>query len=145
MPQTFKVNIKGSDEFIKAAKAYAKKQSRDLNTILGEGAIETQSEAQRSILSHQSRGALYVKSSGVTHQASLEGYPPNSDTGTLVKNITVETIKGGYEVGSRKGAPWGAWLEFGTSRVGARPWLQPAYDRVVKTMMDKFKKDLGKA
>jgi len=144
MPQMLKVEITGSDKFIKAAKAYAKKQSRDLNAILGEAAIETQGEAQRSILSHQSKGAIYEKRNGVTHQASLEGYPPNSDTGTLVKNITIETIKGGYEVGSRKGAPWGAWLEFGTSRVGARPWLQPAYDKIVGKMMDRFKKELGK-
>lgn len=144
MPQTFKVEIKGRDDFIKAARAFAKKQSRDLDAILAEGAIATQSEAQRSILSHQSKGVIYEKRNGVTHQASLEGYPPNSDTGALVKNITIETVSGGYEVGSRKGAPWGAWLEFGTSKVGARPWLQPAYDKIVGLMMDKFKKELGK-
>lgn len=91
--------------------------------------------AKQSILEHQSRGRIY-KRGNITHQASTQGNPPNSDTGTLVNNIRVEKIKGGYDVGSRKGAPHGLWLELGELK---RPWLMPAYEKAIKNVINKFK------
>ena len=138
MPQTLRVELKGATEFAATAKKIAKQANIDVDQILAAGAIETQSAAQQSILSHLSKGEIYKRGS-ITHQASTAGNPPNSDTGTLVKNITVEKIKGGYDVGSRKGAPWGLWLEFGTSKVAARPWLLPAYEKAIKSVINRFK------
>lgn len=138
MPQTLRVELKGATEFAATAKKIAKQANIDVDQILAAGAIETQSAAQQSILSHLSKGEIYKRGS-ITHQASTAGNPPNSDTGTLVKNITVEKIKGGYDVGSRKGAPWGLWLEFGTSKVSPRPWLLPAYEKAIKSVINRFK------
>ena len=143
MPQTFKMEITGDKAFIKAANAYAKKQGIDLEKILSDGAISLENESKASILSHKSKGNIYLRGS-TQHQASTAGNPPNSDTGTLVKNITIEKIKGGFDIGSRKGAPWGAWLEFGTNKISPRPWLQPAYDKVTKELMQYFKERLGR-
>lgn len=138
-----KVEITGDKDFMRAAKSYAKKQSIDLDKILADGAISLEGQAKALILSHASKGVIYQRGN-IQHQASVAGSPPNSDTGTLVKNITVEKIKGGYDVGSRKGAPWGAWLEFGTNRVSPRPWLQPTYNKVVNELMGYFKEKLGR-
>lgn len=143
MPQTLKVEISGDKDFLKAAKAYAKKQSVDLDAALSMAAINLEGQSKQLILSHASKGVIYQRGT-VQHQASVAGSPPNSDTGTLVKNITIEKIKGGYDVGSRKGAPWGLWLEFGTNRIAPRPWLQPTYDKVVKELINYFKEKIGR-
>ncbi len=57
---------------------------------------------------------------------SPEGSPPNTDTGNLVRNIQRRTDGKTVEVGSFEKAPYGKHLEFGTYKMGARPWLRPA-------------------
>jgi len=60
-----------------------------------------------------------------THQASAPGAYPATDTGRLASSVrmilpTASAIVG--EVGTA--VKYGAWLEFGTSRMAARPWLR---------------------
>ena len=134
IPLTYKVEISGSKEFDSLAKKLKRRADGSLEKLLADGAITTQSNAKEAILSHQSKGIIYKRGS-VTHQASTAGNPPNSDTGVLVNNITIQKIPGGYDVGSRKGAPHGFWLEFGTSKMEARPWLTPSFDKAVKVII----------
>lgn len=76
-----------------------------------------QVEAQLSI----SRGAV----SGAGHVPSAPGEPPNYDSGVLANNIeTVQTGPLSVEVSSN--APYGAALEFGTSKMSERPYMRPA-------------------
>lgn len=138
-PLTFKVEIKGNKEFQALCKKMQKRANGSLEKLLADGAISTEGAAKQAILSHQSKGVIY-KRGEKTHQASTEGNPPNSDTGVLVANITIEKIKGGYDVGSRKGAPHGLYLEFGTSKMGARPWLTPSFDQAVRGILDAAKR-----
>ncbi len=69
--------------------------------------------------------------SGKNHVPSLPGQPPNQDTGVLGNNIETVLLfdeKGPYvEVTSN--APYSRALEEGTSRMAARPFMQPALDR----------------
>lgn len=63
--------------------------------------------------------------SGKNHKPSAPGEPPNNFTGTLAGNIEVtqpEQLK--VEVSSS--APYSAALEFGTSKMAARPFMAPA-------------------
>jgi hypothetical protein len=51
------------------------------------------------------------------------------DTGTLRSSITYEVDEDklvGYVGSNLKDPPYGAYLEFGTSRMKPRPWLKPA-------------------
>lgn len=65
--------------------------------------------------------------SGKGHVPSIAPNPPNNDTGVLASNI--ETIqKAPLVVEVRSSAPYSAALEFGTSRMAARPFMQPALD-----------------
>lgn len=65
--------------------------------------------------------------SGSGHVASLPGQAPNNDTGTLANNIeTVQREPLLVEVSSN--AEHSAPLEFGTSRMAARPFMAPARD-----------------
>jgi len=65
-----------------------------------------------------------------THQASAPGAYPATDTGRLASSVrmilpTASAIVG--EVGTA--VKYGAWLEFGTSSMAARPWLLPSFER----------------
>ena len=66
--------------------------------------------------------------SGRNHVPSAPGLPPNQDTGHLADNITAErTGLTTAEVSSN--AEYSAPLEFGTSKMSARPFMQPAADK----------------
>lgn len=74
------------------------------------------------------------------HQASAPGEPPAIDTGELAQHIIIEVSESGYEgsVGVAVGetsknakatiGEIGKWLEMGSSKVAARPWLKPAFE-----------------
>lgn len=74
--------------------------------------------------------SYYMHNKQIAHHPSLAFNPPAVDTGTLRRSITytVDGTKG--EVGSTlKNPPYGAYLEYGTSRMKPRPWLKPATDK----------------
>jgi len=127
----FTVEVKGID-VLNATIARIKKNAPEaVGKVLYEGALQTHGEAVRSIQGHVSAGETYGK-----HTASAPGNPPNTDTGNLVSNITVQKIAGGFDVGSRSGAPYGVALEFGTSKMMPRPWLRPAAEKGIKAALD---------
>lgn len=68
------------------------------------------------------------------HYPSLPNNPPAVDTGTLRRSITFDVETDESKVTGRVGStildpPYGAYLEFGTSRMIQRPWLRPALER----------------
>lgn len=64
---------------------------------------------------------------GVTHVASLPGYPPNVDIGTLTNSLHwVKT--GRLEREIRDGVLYGILLEDGTEKMGSRPFVRPVFD-----------------
>ncbi len=65
--------------------------------------------------------------SGKHHKPSNPGEPPMNDTGFLARQIEVkQTAPLKVEVSSN--APYAADLEFGTSKMAARPYMAPARD-----------------
>lgn len=91
-------------------------------------ATETQALAVRGVNGPPKSGRTYVKSNPTrTHTASAPGQYPASDTGRLVSSIVAQPIASGYEVGTN--VDYGPMLEFGTSRMAARPWLLPSFER----------------
>lgn len=95
-----------------------------------------QVEAQISITS----GAV----SGKRHQPSKPGDPPNQDTGALANNIeTVQVAPLVVEVSSN--APYAAPLEFGTSRMEARPYMAPARDAKRQEVTQLIRKAVDRA
>ena len=108
------------------APKYAKveaKYASVVKNIIASGVQDTMNIAKTSIQQHQSKGRTYGK-----HTASVAGNPPNSDTGFLASNIfmVLDADKFGGAVESR--ADYSGFLEFGTSKMGARPYLQPALE-----------------
>lgn len=94
---------------------------RAVGSALFAAGQKIQVEAQLSI----TRGAV----SGKNHVPSKPGQPPNADTHFLANNIeTVQKEPLVVEVSSN--APYSAPLEFGTSRMAARPFMRPARDKM---------------
>lgn len=84
-----------------------------------------QQDARISITSGSASGR-----SGGKHQhvPSSPGEPPNNFTGHLANNIEARST-GLTEAEVSSNAEYSAALEFGTSKMSARPFMQPAADK----------------
>ena len=105
------------------------KYESQVERIIVKGANDVRNTAVKSINTHQSSGVTYEKyNPRRTHTASTAGNPPNTDTGYLARNIhiVVDGDKHGASVESR--ADYSEALEFGTSKMAARPFMQPALE-----------------
>lgn len=82
-----------------------------------------------------------------THTASAPNQPPASDTGFLVSQITmkVKTHSNGSVEGSIiSSAPYSKALEFGTTNMTERPFMQPALEKNRRKIEGLFKKGVLK-
>ena len=109
--------------------------------VLYVGADMIRSEAFRSI----SAGSV----SGKGHVPSQPGEAPNRDTGVLQAHLRAELVSP-LEAQVASEAPYAAALEFGTSKMEARPYMRPARDkqageiqRLFETEIDKLVKGSG--
>ena len=61
-------------------------------------------------------------------RASASGEYPATDTGFLISNINVNIKNNGYTGLVESNAQYSSHLEFGTSKMGARPFMQPSLE-----------------
>ena len=90
------------------------------------------------------------------HFSSKPGSPPAIDFGNLIRSFVVDETIDGVEVGVglnisltkgiKKGslASYAENLEFGTSKMAARPFMQPATERQTAGLEDRLKKAILK-
>ena len=109
--------------------------NRNVQSIIALGGQLVRNTAVKSIQQHQSQGVTYGN-----HTASTAGNPPNSDTGYLASNIfvVIDQNKMGSSVESR--ADYSEALEFGTSKMAARPFMQPALEENRRKIIQMFAK-----
>lgn len=77
--------------------------------------------------------------------ASKPGDPPNTDTGRLVQSIKFDFQDGGLTGRVGTNLKYGAWLEFGTKNMEARPWLSTAVAMASKEVAKIFAAALRKS
>ncbi len=114
-------NITGGRELTDRLRRMADTVGPRLSDALLDAGEMIQKEAQISI----TEGAQ----SGKGHVASRPGEPPNNNLGTLanhIESVRVAPLK--VEVSSN--APYAAHLEYGTSKMAARPYMEPAVAKV---------------
>ena len=90
---------------------------------------ETRAIAVQGILAVNKSGTTYTRG-GVSHTASAAGEYPANDTGYLASNINVQPSTTGLSGSVESGANYSAHLEFGTSKMAARPFMQPSAEQV---------------
>lgn len=97
--------------------------------IVGYGLQEIRGIAVKGILAGNKSGRTYTRG-GVTHTASAAGEYPASDTGFLASNIHISRSPSGLSGAVESRANYSEALEFGTSKMAARPFLQPSAEEV---------------
>jgi HK97 gp10 family phage protein len=99
-------------------------------------ANEVRTDAIKSIMSKSAGHPVRRSRQGggtYAHIAANVGQAPNNDNGDLVKSIAVEKESDAhYVVGSN--LEYSAWLEMGTKKMGAHPWLEPALRRNIDNL-----------
>lgn len=133
-------------------KAFNKKLNKKLTDnkvkeYVTRGTMMVQNTAKESIMKGGT-GRLYEKyEPRRSHRASAPNEPPASDTGFLVSQITmdVDVKPNGTVVGQIiSAAPYSKHLEFGTTNMTERPFMQPALQKNKRKIEAMFKKGVLK-
>ena len=140
---TFKFS--GVEDATKALEKVKEDLEKDMKEVLLGGGQLIRGEAVRSIQQGSKSGKTYKKYNPTrTHKASAPGEAPASDTGFLVSNIRVKEQKDVVVVSSE--ASYSKFLEFGTSKMLARPFLFPAFEKskpkIAEVIFRKIKQSL---
>ena len=105
-------------------------------TKVTEGAADVMAEnMKKSILTGAKSGQQYF-SNGKRHQSSAPGQAPANNTGALVRSIKVK--KNGRNATITISKDYAIYLEFGTSKMRARPFIIPAFLKTKKWFTDKL-------
>lgn len=79
--------------------------------------------------------------SGRAHHPSLPGNFPATDSGALKGSILFDAEGFKFTIGSRiLDPPYPKFLEEGTKRIFARPWLEPAMEQEKPILIEKLRK-----
>lgn len=122
------------EEFIQIL---ADKQGR-VETEIGKALAKSCALVQRTAMESMrdtptdSTKRYFTHNKTIAHHPSLPNNPPAVDTGTLRRSITYTVNEKELygEVGNTvSDSPYGAYLEFGTSKMKPRPWLKPAIEK----------------
>lgn len=128
--------VTGTEEVISKIKLKDFQMRAAFVKVIKESAILVEGDCKKS-----------MSGTGTPHIPSKPGEPPAVMTGKLKASITHE-VKAGEEmeakVGIRGGTlpdtkNYGYFLEFGTSKMVKRPFLRPALDKNLQTIVDKIK------
>lgn len=110
-------------------RAVIKDYEGDLRQLVGRAGNLVRNTAVQSINQGAKSGVMYEKyNPRRTHRASAAGEPPATDTGFLVNNIALKLDVDGLGASVESRADYSQFLEFGTSKMAARPFMQPALE-----------------
>ena len=124
------MGLKGAAEHIRRLRRLSSPEAAKIaGAIAYEGADTIRAEAHRLV----SAGSV----SGKFHVPSRPGEPPNRDTGVLQANFVVIRT-GPLSAQFRSEAPYAAALEWGTSKMAARPYVRTARDNKLDEIRARF-------
>jgi len=117
----------------------------NLRALVGRAGNLVRNTAVTSINQGAKSGVTYqLYNPRRTHTASSAGQPPATDTGFLVNNIVLDIDNNGLGANVESRADYSAFLEFGTSKMAARPFMQPALEEN-KPKINRLAKQMVKA
>ena len=142
----FSVKIEGLDKLAQNSKALQQAVEEEIGKGLYASANLVAGDAKRSILEGGKSGRTYTRRT-VTHRASAPGEPPASDTGRLVTSISakLESKLSAVAIAGNSVVKYARMLEFGTSRMSARPFFLPALEKNRRAITDRLKQALASA
>jgi HK97 gp10 family phage protein len=137
-----KVKVKIVDKSQNSIKQARAKYSSALASVIFQSANFCRNHAIQNIARGTKTGRLYTRN-GIQHQASAVGEYPATDTGELIASIAVEIDADKLGASVQATAPHAEYLEFGTSKMRARPFLQPSAEATRPRMRAFLRKVLG--
>lgn len=121
------IELDGMQQLLGQLKALGVDAQEVVEEVMFDLATDTQNFAIQGIQQGPKSGRTYSRGT-VTHVASAPGQYPATDTGRLVSSVRyIMESATSYRVGTS--VEYGPMLEFGTSRMAARPWLLPSFER----------------
>jgi HK97 gp10 family phage protein len=127
---TVTIRLEGSDQLQRQLRRLAGDLREEAGRTVLATAIEMRADIVTSIQRGPASGITYKKSNPTrTHTASAPGQPPMSDTGRLANSITFDRL-GDLTATVGSALNYAPWLEYGTSRMAARPFFRPAVERM---------------
>lgn len=134
--------FKGFSSLEKKLKKLENEIDKPALQALGEAAVIIHGAAVRSI---QSKDGVKKLVGGREIIVSLPGNPPNTQTGRLVKSIKIVLNKAELTAQVGSNLFYAFYLEFGTSKMAARPWLGPAFQKNKKVIGEIFSRRIKEA
>ena len=120
--------------------ARALSNGKVIQMIINDASIRTFEEIDKRISKTQGTGKGY-KRNGVVHVASAPGQPPTVDTGYLKSTLSIKnprTTFGGFRTIISVAESPGLDLEFGNSKLAARPFFISSLNYVLSTQLDQI-------
>lgn len=128
----------------KLADAVFKKSEQKVRSVVYQATNYVRTEAVKSIVQNPRRGAEVVRYNPKrTVRTSAEGDPPAQDSGNLANLVSVEVRSDNLSGKVISNADYSKALEYGTSKMAARPFMQPAADKARVLINRKLKSLIG--
>jgi HK97 gp10 family phage protein len=127
---TVTIRLEGSDQLQRQLRRLSDDLRREVGQVVLGAAVEMRADIVTSIQRGPASGVTYKKSNPTrTHTASAPGQPPMTDTGRLANSITFDRV-GDLTATVGSALDYALHLEYGTSRMAARPFFRPAVERM---------------
>ena len=127
---TVTIRLEGSEQLQRELRRLSDDLRREVGQVVLGAAVEMRADIVTSIQRGPASGRVYEKyNPRRTHKASAPGQAPMSDTGRLANSITFDRV-GDLTATVGSALNYAPWLEYGTSRMAARPFFRPAVERM---------------
>lgn len=121
------MTVRNADKLIKKLQQIPLDSRGDIGAALATSIIDLDAYAKEKMQGGGRSGRTYRRGTRGMHQASAPGEFPKSDYGQLVKSLFIRVGADKLSAFFGTKLAYGRYLEFGTSRMAARPWLRPTF------------------
>lgn len=139
--------VEGLADTLKAFERLGVAGKREAKKAITATTQKVRGDAIKSIQRGTKTGTVYERGPGQnlspTHRASAAGEAPATDTGRLVGSAGAEVS--GLTGKVKFTAKYATWLEYGTMKMDARPFLAPAVQANAQYLIDKLTAGINKA
>lgn len=120
--------VSGQRELTQTLRNIKRAANKAAEREVSRAALAVKSTAVNKIQRGPATGVIYERTKPFkgTHRASAPGEPPMSDTGRLAGSV--ESKRQGLTAWVFTEVEYGRFLEFGTTKMDARPWLFPSLE-----------------
>jgi len=142
------IKIKNKNRLISRLKNLSEASQLPVKQTVFKSALKIENDTKK-LIATGSRSGVIDSRGGITFRRSAPVEPPKTDTGRLVSSIKKTKFKNGFEYLVGTNVTYGRFLEFGTTKMLPRPWLQPTFlknkKEITKNIDNSVKKALRKA